>query len=89
MCALHLPLHAGLDGAIHVQFLDFNFENVGYPIQPLRRIEDLKQFLLLFDRKLHIGGNYVGQLGGVLHANGGDHGFVVQRLTELYILLEQ
>ena len=40
--ALHLPLYAGLDGAIHVQFFDLDLEDVGYAIQTLGRIEDLE-----------------------------------------------
>ena len=38
--------------------------------------------------ELQVGGDGVGQLRRIFHAHGGDHGFVVQRLAELYILLE-
>ena len=86
---LHLPLHARLDGAIHVQFFDLDVEHVGDAVQALRRIENLQQFLLLFDGKLQVGGNDVGELGRIFHAHGRDHGFVIQRLAKLYILLKQ
>ena len=54
-----------------------------------RGIEDFQQFLLFFDGKLQVGGDGVGQLGRIFHAHGRDHGLVVQRLAELYVLLEQ
>ena len=37
---------------------------------------------------MQVGGDGVGELGGIFHAHGGDHGLIVQRLAELYILLE-
>ena len=57
--------------------------------QPLGGIENLQQFLLFFDRKLQVRGDGVGQLGRILHAHGGDHGLVIQRLAQLHVLLEQ
>ena len=88
MGALHLPLHASLDGAVHVELLDFDLEDIGDAIQTLGRIKDLKQLLLLFDRELHVGGDHIGQLGRIFHADGGDHGLIVQRLAKLYVLLK-
>ncbi len=86
---LHLPLHARLDGAVHVQLFDFDVEHIGDAAQALGRIEDLQQFLLFFDRELQVGRDGVGELGRIFHAHGGDHGLVVQRLAELDVLLEQ
>ncbi len=37
---------------------------------------------------MQIGGDGIGELRRIFHAHGGDHGFVVQRLAQLYILLE-
>ena len=86
---LHLPLHARLDGAIHVQFFDFNIENLGDAREAFRGIKDFEQFLLFFNRKLKIGGDGVGQLCRIFHADGCDHGFVVKGLAELYVLFEE
>ena len=86
---LHLPLDSRLDGAVHVQLFDLDVEHVSDPGQTLGGIEDLQQFLLLFDGKLEVGGDGVRQLGGVFHAHSRDHGFVIQRLAQLYILFEQ
>ena len=87
--ALHLPLDPRLDGAVHVQLFDFDVEHVADPGQALAGIEDFQQFLFFFDGKLQVGGDGVGQLGRIFHAHGRDHGFVIQRLAELYVLLEQ
>ena len=86
---LHLPLDSRLDGAVHVQLFDLDVEHVADPGQTLGGIEDLQQFLFFFDGKLEVGGDGVGQLGRIFHAHGRDHGLVVQRLAQLYILLEQ
>ena len=87
--ALHLPLDAGLYGAIHVQLFDFDIENIGDAIQALGRIEDLQQFLLFFDRELQVRGDRIGQARRIFHAHSRDHGLVIQRLAELHVLLEQ
>ena len=87
--ALHLPLDARLDGAVHVQLFDFDVEDVGDAVQPVGGIEDFQQFLLFFDGELQVGGDGVGQLGRIFHAHGRDHGLVVQRLAELDVLLEE
>ncbi len=87
--ALHLPLHARLDVAIEVELFDFDVEHVGDARQPRRGIEDAQQFLLLFDAELQIGGDGVGELGRLIHAHGGDDGFVIERLLQLHVLLEQ
>ena len=86
---LHLPLHAALDGAIDVQLLDLDVEQVGHARQPVDRIEDLKQFLLFFDRELQIRADRVGQLAGIIHADRRDHGLVVEVLAEFDVLLKQ
>ena len=86
---LHLPLDARLDGAVHVELFDFHVEHVADAAQSFGGIENLEQSLLFFDGELQVGGDGVGQLGRIFHAHGRDHGFVVQRLAELYILLEQ
>ena len=81
LCPLHLPLHPRLDGAIHVQLFDLDIEDVGDARQALGRIEDLQQFLLLFDRKLQIRRDGIGQLGGILHADRRYHGLVIEGLA--------
>ena len=48
-----------------------------------------KQFLLLFDGELQVGAYRIGQLAGIVHADGGDHLLVVQVLAELHVLVEQ
>ena len=57
--------------------------------KPLRWIENLEQFLLFFDRKLQIRRDGVRQLRRIFHPHGRDHGLVVQRLAQLYVLLKQ
>ena len=89
MRLLHLPLHPRLDSAVHIQLLDFDIEHVGDPRQSLRRIKNLQQFLLLFNRQLQVGRDHVGQLGRIFHPHRGNHGLVIQGLAELHILLEQ
>src|SRR5262249_40059193 len=68
---------------------DFDIEHVADTTEALRGIEYLEEFLFLFDGKLKIGRDGVGQLRGIFHTHGGNHGFVVQRLAQLYVLLEQ
>ena len=87
--AFHLLFHAGLDGAVHVELFDLNVQHVGDAGEALSGIEDFEQFLLFFDRELQVGGDGVGEFGRVFHADGGDHGLVVQRLAELDVLFEQ
>ena len=84
----HLPLHSRLDGAIHIELFDFDVEHVADFVQTLGGIEDFEQPLLFFDGELQVGGDGIGQLRRIFHAHGRDHGFVVQRLAKLYILLE-
>ncbi len=88
MRALHLPLDAGLDVAVEVEFLYLYIEHVGNAGQPHRRIEDAEQLLLLLDAELKIRGDGVGELCRLVHAHGGDDGLVVQRLLQLDVLLE-
>src|SRR5690349_25168308 len=52
---LHLALDTALDGAIHVQFLDFDIEQVGHTREPVDRIEDFKQFLLFRSEERRVG----------------------------------
>ena len=87
--ALHLALHARVDGAVHVELFDLDFQDVGHAVQPLDGLEDFQQFLLFLDRNLQIRGDGVGELAGVFHAHGGDHRVVVQALRKLDVLLEE
>ena len=87
--ALHLALDARLDGAVHVELFDFDVEHVGDAGEAVGGVENLEQLLLLFDRQLKIGRDGVSQFRGIFHAHGGDHGLVIQRLAQLYILLEE
>ena len=87
--ALHLPLYPALHAAIHVQLLDFDIQHVCNPRQPLAGVEDIQQFLLLFDRKLQVGGDRIGKLCRLVHAHRGDHGLVIQGLLQLDVLLKE
>ena len=87
--ALHLALHARLDVAVEVELFDLDIEHVGDARQARGGIEDAEQFLLLLDAELQVGGDGVGELGGLVHAHGGDDGLVVERLLQLDVLLEE
>ncbi len=89
LCALHLPLHPALDGAVHVELFDLHVQQVGDARQPLGGIKEIQQLLLFFDRQLQIGGDGVGQFARLVHTHGGHDGFVVQALLELDVLLKQ
>jgi hypothetical protein len=86
---LHLALHTALDGAVDVEFLDFDVEHFGHARQTVDGIEDLEQILLLFDGELQVGAHGIGELAGIVHADGRNHGFVVEILAQLDVLLEQ
>ena len=87
--ALHLALDARLDVAVEVELFDFDIEHVGNAGQARGGIEDGQQFLLFLDAELQVGGDGVGELGRLVHAHGGDDGFVVERLLQLDVLLEE
>ena len=63
---LHLALHAALDGAVDIQLLDLDVEHLGDARQPVDRIEDFEQLLLLFDGELQVRAHGVGQLAGIV-----------------------
>ena len=86
---LHLALHAALDGAVHIELLDFDIEHLGDARQAVDRIEDFEQFLLLFDGELQVGAHGIGEFARLIHPDGRDHGLVVQVLAELDVLFEQ
>src|SRR5262249_38986029 len=50
---------------------------------------DLEQFLFLFGIELQVRADGIRQFAGLINPNGGDHGFVVQVLAELDVLLEE
>ena len=58
----HLALHAALNGAVHVQLLDFDIEHLRHAREAVDRIEDFEQFLLFLDGELQIGADGIGQL---------------------------
>jgi len=84
-----LALYTRLDGAVHVEFFDFDVEHVGDAVQALRGIEDFQQLLFFLDGELQVGGNDVGEFGRIFHAHCRNHGLVIQRLAEFHILLKQ
>ncbi len=86
---LHLALDAALNGAVDIELLDFDIEHLGHARQPVDGIEDFEQFLLLFDGELQVRADGIGQLARIVHPDGRDHGFVVQVLAELDVLLEE
>ena len=85
----HLTLYASLDRAVHTELFDFDIKQLGDAGQPFDRIEDLEQNLLLRDRQLQIRADGIGQLAGIVHANRGDHRFIVEVLTLFDVLLKQ
>ena len=85
----HLALHAALDGAVDIELFDLDVQHFGHARQPVHRIEDFEQLLLFFDGQLQIRAHGVGQLARLIHADGGDHGLVVQVLAQLDVLFEQ
>ena len=89
LCPLHLSLHPRLDGAVHVQLFDLDVQHVADTAQAFGGIEDFQQFLLFFDGKLQVRRDGVRQFGRILHAHRRDHGFVVERLAKLHVLLKQ
>ena len=89
LCPLHLSFYTRLDGAIHIQFFNFDVQYVTDPGQPLRRIKDFQQFLFFLDGKLQVSRNRIRKFGRIFHAHSRDHGFIVQRLAQFHILFEQ
>ena len=88
MRALHLALHARLDGAVHVQLFNFDIEHVSDAVEALRRIENFQQLLLFFNRELQVLRDGVTELGRVGHP-GDDHRLKIERLAELHVLIKQ
>ena len=89
MCFFHLPLHTALDGAIDAQLLNLDIEHLSNTGETLNRVEDLQQILFFRDRELQVGADRVGQFARIVHPHGGDHGFVIQVLALLDVLLEK
>ena len=86
---LHLLFHARLDAAIDLELIDLDFEDAGDAIEALDRGDDLEQVLLLVDADEQVRGDRVGELAGIVHADGGNHRVVLQVVRELHVLLEQ
>src|SRR5580704_1269771 len=87
--AFHLALHARIDRAVDVELFDFDFEDVADAVQALHGLEEFEKFLLFLDGNLKVGGNCVGKLARIFHADGSNHRVVIQALRKLYILLEK
>ena len=47
------------------------------------------RFCFLVHADEQVRGDRVGELAGIVHADGGDHGVVVQVVRELHVLLER
>ena len=86
---LHLLLDARLDLPIHLELVDLRLEQGGDAIEPLDRRDDLEQILLLVDADDEVRRDRVGELAGVVDADGGDHRVVVEVVRQLHVLLEQ
>ena len=86
---LHLLLDARLDAAIDLELVHLDFEDAGDAVETLDRRDDLEQVLLFVDADEQVGGNRVGELARIVHADGGDHRVVVQVVRQLDVLLEQ
>ncbi len=85
----HLALDAALDGAVDIELFDLDVEHFGDAGQAVDRVEDFEQLLLFLDGELQIGADGVGELARLIHADGRDHGLVIEVLAELDVLLEQ
>ena len=85
----HLALHAALNGAVDVELFDLDVQHLGDARQPVDGIENLEQFLLLFERELQIRAHRVGQLARIVAADRRHHRVVVDVLADLDVLLEQ
>ncbi len=86
---LHLALHAPLNGAVDIELFDLDVEHFSDSGEAVDGVEDFEQFLLLFNRELEVGAYGIGELAGLIHADGGNHGLVVQVLAELDVLFEE
>ncbi len=87
--AFHLAFHARIDVAVDVEFFDLAFQDLRHAVQTIQDVEIFEQFLFFLDGNLQIGGDGIGELGGIFDARRGNHGVVIQALGELHILLKQ
>ena len=87
--AFHLPLDARIDVAVDVEFFDLAFQDFRHAVQTILDVEIFEQLLLFLHRNLEIGGDRIGEFGGVFDACRGNHGVVVQTLGELHVLLKE
>ena len=86
---LHLLLDARLDAAVDLELVHLGFEDAGDAIEALDGGDDLEQVLLLVHAHEQVRGDGVGELAGIVDADGGNHRVVVQVVRELDVLLEE
>ncbi len=86
---LHLLLDAALDPLVDLELVDLALEDRAEAGQALLGREDLQDVLLVLHPEDEVGGDGVGQLARILHADCGEHRVVVEVVGELDVLLEE
>ena len=86
---LHLLLDLGVEAAVDVELLDLDVEEVVELLQPLERVHDLEQRLLVGRRDRQRGGEHVGEQLGILGLQLGEGALDADLLRQPAVLLEQ
>ena len=74
---------------LRVEPLDLDLEGLGQSNQAGRRLWHLEERLLFVGGKHEVGGHGIGQLARVLHADGREHGVVVEVIRHLHVAVEE
>ena len=85
----HLAFDAGLNRAINIELLDFNFDQVNHFQQSLMHRIGFKQILFIFDWQFHHVRQQIYQLSRIARAHRGVQQFRIRLLRQLQILLHQ
>jgi hypothetical protein len=88
LSTLHLLLDLNVDPLVDVDLLDLDVEQVVQPLQPLVRVQQLQQRLLLRRAHHQVGRQLVGEVVGILGLDGRDQALERQVVRHLGVLLE-